>query len=93
MNRLLLGALLGAFLAGLRLDPGADLLQWPVVEAEQAYRMRAGGLVLAASRWTLQTAVVGAFQEAVCGTCQTAVCGTVTTVVGGHVSGCGVGHF
>ena len=48
MNRLLLGALLGAFLAGLRLGPGVDLLQWPVVEAEQAYRMRAGGLLLAA---------------------------------------------
>jgi tetratricopeptide (TPR) repeat protein len=48
MNRLLLGALLGAFLAGLRLAPGAELLQWPVVEAEQAYRMRAGGLLLVA---------------------------------------------
>jgi tetratricopeptide (TPR) repeat protein len=48
MNRLLLGALLGALLAGLRLAPGADLLQWPVVEAEQAYRVRAGGLLLVA---------------------------------------------
>ncbi len=48
MNRLLLGALLGALLAGLRLPLGADLLQWSAVEAEAAYRLRAGGLLVVA---------------------------------------------
>ncbi len=49
MNRLLLGTLLGALLAGLRVPLEADLLQWPVVEATSAYRLRAAGWLIVAA--------------------------------------------